>query len=184
MIDRGRSPEWGAFADRSTGSASFEAFYREHYRSVVRLATSVLGDAHSAQDVAQEVFLAAHDRFRGDVERAPGWVRVAAVHSALNVIRGDRRRDRRHLLAARAEAVPGPEDAVVEQGDPPGGAPGSVAPAASLCHGVDPPPWRDELRGDRGRVGDQGRPGRHQAPPGGVGVSEGVDSWVTLVTGC
>ena len=115
MMDRGRSPEWGAFADRSTGSASFEAFYREHYRSVVRLATSVLGDAHGAQDVAQEVFLAAHDRFRGDVERAPGWVRVAAVHSALNVIRGDRRRDRRHMLAAPSEVVAGPEEAVVDR---------------------------------------------------------------------
>ena len=115
MIDRGPSPEWGAFADRSTGSASFEAFYREHYRSVVRLATSVLGDAHAAQDVAQEVFLSAHDRFRGDVERAPGWVRVAAVHSALNVIRGDRRRVRRHLLAAPAAVVASPEEAVIER---------------------------------------------------------------------
>jgi len=115
MIDRGRSPERGAFADRSTGSGSFESFYREHYRSVVRLATSVLGDAHAAQDVAQEVFLAAHDRFRGDVERAPGWVRVAAVHSALNVIRGDRRRASRQMLVAPAEAVASPEDALVER---------------------------------------------------------------------
>ncbi|MGH9116028.1 MAG: RNA polymerase sigma factor [Acidimicrobiales bacterium] len=115
MIDRGRSPQRRVSAAAPTGSPSFESFYREHYRSVVRLATSVLGDAHAAQDVAQEVFLAAHDRFRGDVERAPGWVRVAAVHSALNVIRDERRRERRHRLAAPAEPVAGPEDAVVER---------------------------------------------------------------------
>ena len=108
-----RSGEFSQTARR--GQASFEAFYREHYRSVVRLATSVLGDAHGAQDVAQEVFLAAHDRFRGDVERASGWVRVAAVHSALNVIRGDRRRDRRQMLAAPSEVVAGPEETVVDR---------------------------------------------------------------------
>ncbi|MGH9056642.1 MAG: RNA polymerase sigma factor [Acidimicrobiales bacterium] len=115
MIDRDRSPDRGVLAGTPTGSPSFESFYREHYRSVVRLATSVLGDAHAAQDVAQEVFLAAHDRFRGDVERAPGWVRVAAVHSALNVVRGERRRERRHRLATPATPVAGPEDVVVER---------------------------------------------------------------------
>lgn len=96
-------------------SGSFEAFYRENYRPVVRLASSVLGDFHAAQDVAQEVFMAAHQRFRGDVERAPGWVRVAAVHTALNVVRGERRRDRRHWLMAYEMSVSGPEEAVVEK---------------------------------------------------------------------
>ncbi len=52
-------------------ASSFEAFYRQHYPPAVRLAQSVLGDFHAAQDVAQEVFLAAHQRFRGDVERPP-----------------------------------------------------------------------------------------------------------------
>src|SRR5206468_721420 len=47
--------------------------------------------------------------------RAPGWVRVAAVHTGLNLIRGDRRRERRHRLTSAPEAVAGPEDAVVER---------------------------------------------------------------------
>jgi RNA polymerase sigma factor (sigma-70 family) len=98
----------------SAGGPSFEAFYRQNYLPVVRLAASVLGDQHAAQDVAQEVFIAAHARFRGDVERAPGWVRVAAVHTALNLARGDRRRNRRHQLTAAPEAVPGPEDTVMD----------------------------------------------------------------------
>lgn len=95
-------------------SSAFEVFYRQHYPDVVRLAQSVLGDFHAAQDVAQEVFMAAHARFLGDVNRAPGWVRVAAVHAALNVARGDRRRERRHLLHLPVAAVAGPEDMVVD----------------------------------------------------------------------
>lgn len=95
-------------------TSSFEAFYREHYRSVVRLAATVLGDVHAAEDVAQDVFLSAHSRFRGDVERAPGWVRVAAVHAALNVIRGERRREKRHRLAAPDESAAGPEESVMD----------------------------------------------------------------------
>ena len=65
---------------------------------VVRLAQSVVGDSQGAQDVAQDVFLAAYRRFPGDYEQAAGWVRVAAVHTALNVLRGERRRDKRQLL--------------------------------------------------------------------------------------
>ncbi|MHB1929572.1 MAG: sigma-70 family RNA polymerase sigma factor [Acidimicrobiales bacterium] len=95
-------------------TSSFEAFYRQHFPPVVRLAQSVLGDFSAAEDVAQEVFLAAHHRFRGDVERAPGWVRVAAVHTALNVARGDRRRERRQVLVAEDVAsVTGPEELAV-----------------------------------------------------------------------
>jgi RNA polymerase sigma factor (sigma-70 family) len=115
MSSDGRFLKWAGDDDRPAGSASFESFYREHYRSVVGLAAGVLGDSHAAQDVAQEVFISAYDRFRGDVDRAPGWVRVAAVHTSLNLIRGDRRRERRHRLTAPDEAVAGPEDAVVER---------------------------------------------------------------------
>ena len=78
--------------------ADFEVFFRSHYRPVVRLAQSVVGDSQVAQDVAQDVFLAAYRRFGGDYEHAAGWVRVAAVHTALNELRGERRRDKRQLL--------------------------------------------------------------------------------------
>ncbi|HWE57469.1 MAG TPA: sigma-70 family RNA polymerase sigma factor [Acidimicrobiales bacterium] len=111
MVKLGSSPNQSAREE----IPDFEAFFREHYRSVVRLAASVLGDFHAAQDVAQDVFFAAHTRFHGDVDRAPGWVRIAAVHASLNRLRGDRRRDRRHELTAVSEAVAGPEDSVLER---------------------------------------------------------------------
>lgn len=99
-------------------SSAFESFFREHYSPVVRLARSVVGDAEGAQDVAQEVFLAAHRRFAGNVdamEAAGGWVRVAAVHTALNMLRGEKRRDRRHLRVLNPESSPSAEESVVDR---------------------------------------------------------------------
>jgi RNA polymerase sigma factor (sigma-70 family) len=95
--------------------AAFEAFFREHYRQVVRLAYSVLGDGQRAQDVAQEVFLAAHVRFADTPEQAAGWVRVGAVHAALNTLRGERRRERRQLEARSEESTPSAEQVAIER---------------------------------------------------------------------
>jgi RNA polymerase sigma factor (sigma-70 family) len=113
---RARQDERSEDPDSGSALAGFEPFFREHYRVVVRLAHSVVGDFQGAQDVAQEVFLAAYRRFPGDYEQAAGWVRVAAVHTALNVLRGERRRDRRQLLVeVPASSLPSAEDAVIER---------------------------------------------------------------------
>ena len=101
--------------DDGSGMAAFESFFRNHYRGVVRLAQSVVGDSQGAQDVAQEVFLAAYRRFPGDYEQAAGWVRVAAVHTALNLLRGERRRDKRQLLVQVVTSLPSVEETVIER---------------------------------------------------------------------
>ena len=99
---------------------AFERFFREQYPTVVRIAFGVVGDAHAAQDVAQDVFISAFRRFpepgepdqdRSDQARA--WVRVAAAHMALNTIRGERRRDRRQQASGIDVPAPGPEEAVL-----------------------------------------------------------------------
>jgi RNA polymerase sigma factor (sigma-70 family) len=105
--ERSECPEAGSASD------GFEAFFRGHYRVVVRIAQNVVGDFQVAQDVAQEVFLAAYRRFPGDYELAAGWVRVAAVHTALNVLRGERRRDSRQRLVHDAGGLSSAEDAVM-----------------------------------------------------------------------
>jgi RNA polymerase sigma factor (sigma-70 family) len=97
------------------GPPGFEGFFREHYLAVVHIAQTVVGDFQAAQDVAQEVFLAAYRRFPGDYEQAAGWVRVAAAHTALNTLRGERRRVRRHLFAHGSDCSPSAEDAVIDQ---------------------------------------------------------------------
>jgi RNA polymerase sigma-70 factor (ECF subfamily) len=101
--------------DVGSGMAAFEAFFRNHYRGVVRLARSVVGDSQRAQDVAQDVFLAAYRRFPGDYEQAAGWVRVAAVHTALNVLRGERRRGKRQLLIQVVGSMPSAEETAIER---------------------------------------------------------------------
>lgn len=93
----------------------FESFFRNHYRVVLRLAQSVVTDSQRAQDVAQDVFLAAYRRFPGDYERAAGWVRVAAVHTALNALRGERRRTQRQQTTLQVvSSTPSAEDTVIE----------------------------------------------------------------------
>ena len=101
--------------DRVSGPPGFERFFREHYPPVVRLAQTVVGDFQAAQDVAQEVFVAAYRRFPADYEQAAGWVRVAAVHTALNMLRSGQRRVRRHLFVRGADFSPSAEEAVIDR---------------------------------------------------------------------
>jgi RNA polymerase sigma factor (sigma-70 family) len=101
---------------RPTPSSAFERFFREHYPVVVRIAFGVTADAQLAQDVAQDVFISALRRFAdpGACEQAPGWVRAAAAHLALNAIRSERRRERRQLLSGAAPPPMGPEETVLD----------------------------------------------------------------------
>jgi RNA polymerase sigma-70 factor (ECF subfamily) len=115
MALRARHNELSERVEVDAGMAAFEDFFRRHHPGVVRLAHSVLGDSQRAQDVAQEVFLAAYRRFPGDYEQAAGWVRVAAVHGALNVLRGERRRDRRQLLVGVVHSLPSAEETAIER---------------------------------------------------------------------
>jgi len=108
-----RHNERSECVDGGSESAGFEAFFRQQYRVVVRLAQSVVRDAQGAEDVAQEVFLAAYRRFPGDYGRAAGWVRVAAVHTALNALRDERRRDKRQRLVQDVSSLPSVEDTVI-----------------------------------------------------------------------
>ncbi|MGH3408431.1 MAG: sigma factor, partial [Streptosporangiaceae bacterium] len=106
----------GAAAPPSgTGAAAFERFFRAHYPAVVRIARGVVGDAAAAQDVAQDVFIAALARFPDPeaAQHAAAWVRVAAAHAGLNAIRGERRRDHRQVLSGIDVAPPGPEEAAL-----------------------------------------------------------------------
>jgi RNA polymerase sigma factor (sigma-70 family) len=100
-----------------TSFAAFERFFREHYPAVVRIACGVVGDPQTAQDVAQDVFMAAFRRFPepDGSDHAPAWVRVAAAHAGLNAIRGERRRDRRQQLSGIDVAPAGPEETVLDR---------------------------------------------------------------------
>src|SRR6202140_4028509 len=84
----------------------FERLFLQEYPKVVAIAYRVLADRPAAEDVAQEVFLQFHRRVSPSDERAAGWLHAAAVHSALNVIRGGRRRAQRETAHAVDPAQP------------------------------------------------------------------------------
>src|SRR3989442_15756322 len=84
----------------------FERLFVQEYPKVVAIAYRVLADRTAAEDVAQEVFLKFHRSFSPDSERASGGLHAAAVHSALNVIRGERRRAQREIAPAPDPARP------------------------------------------------------------------------------
>jgi RNA polymerase sigma factor (sigma-70 family) len=95
----------------------FERLFYEEYPKVVAIAYRVLADRMAAEDVAQDVFIKFHRRLSPDSERAAGWLHAAAVHSALNVIRGERRRAQRetaHALDPAHSPVASPERLVEE----------------------------------------------------------------------
>src|SRR5438034_11465175 len=95
----------------------FERLFLQEYPKVVAIAYRVLADRPAAEDVAQEVFLKFHRSFSPDSELASGWLHAAAVHSALNVIRGERRRTQRetaHALDPGQASIANPERIVEE----------------------------------------------------------------------
>ncbi len=80
---------------------AFERLFLREYRRVAAIAYRVLGDAAEAEDVAQDVFAQFYRRQDPDAPYAPAWLYTAATHAALNAVRSRKRRDARHLTAAR-----------------------------------------------------------------------------------
>lgn len=69
--------------------ADFDAFYRREYRQVRAVAWALTGSGWAAEDVAQEAFLRAHQRW-GQVasyEEPGAWVRRVAINLATSVLR-------------------------------------------------------------------------------------------------
>jgi RNA polymerase sigma-70 factor (ECF subfamily) len=91
-----------------------DVVFRREYPRVVAVAARVLGSRDSAEDVAQEVFLA-FNRSTVPAGEAGGWLSVAAAHTALNLIRSGRRRATHEKTAAGAglPVVPDVADDVV-----------------------------------------------------------------------
>jgi RNA polymerase sigma-70 factor (ECF subfamily) len=99
-------------APRGAPRADLEEVFRRDYRRIVGVAARVLGSGSEAEDVAQEVFLS-FGRTSVPAAEAPGWLSVAAVHTALNHLRSDRRRAAREESVAVDAAVPDVADEVV-----------------------------------------------------------------------
>jgi RNA polymerase sigma factor (sigma-70 family) len=87
----------------TTEDAAFEALFTAEYARVVGIANRVLADQHEAEDVAQEVFIDYHRLHSAQATYAGAWLHRAAAHTALNRLRGARRRQRREIAQATEE---------------------------------------------------------------------------------
>jgi len=81
----------------------FERLFLAEYGRVAAIAHRVLADAQEAEDVAQEVFIDFHRRHPADAPFAAGWLHAAAAHTALNRIRGRKRRESREKRALEVD---------------------------------------------------------------------------------
>jgi RNA polymerase sigma-70 factor (sigma-E family) len=65
------------------------AIYREHYRSLVRLALLLVADVATAEDVVQDSFVAMHDGWRRlrDPDKGLSYLRQAVVNRSRSVLR-------------------------------------------------------------------------------------------------
>ncbi len=88
-------------------SGSFDAFYRQEYAGIVRLAFALTGRRDVAEELAQEGFLAAHRRWGrvSGFEDMAGWVRRVVTNRCVSVAR--RRSTELRLLARLRQERPG-----------------------------------------------------------------------------
>jgi RNA polymerase sigma factor (sigma-70 family) len=107
---------YGRRAEASAMPGSFEQFFRAQYPIVVRIAYGVVRDVHLAEDVAQEVLIAAQRRFSEPYssDHAAAWARIAASHLALNAVRSRERRGKRNSHQVLDRPPIGPEDLAVD----------------------------------------------------------------------
>jgi RNA polymerase sigma-70 factor (sigma-E family) len=63
--------------------------YREHYRSLVRLAYLMLGDQGRSEEIVQDAFVKLQLHWRGlrDPEKAPAYLRRAVLNGARSALR-------------------------------------------------------------------------------------------------
>jgi RNA polymerase sigma-70 factor (ECF subfamily) len=104
----------------ATPANDFESFFREHFSKVYGLLYRVTDNAHDAEDLAQELFLqlSRRDPPVWQTPVAASWLWKAATHTALNALRGDRRRAAREERAYRQDV---PIRLVAERDEDPAG---------------------------------------------------------------
>lgn len=100
-------------------SDALAVLHREHYASLVRLATLVLGDIGVAEQVTQDAFVKLHLRWGGlrNIDKAPAYLRSAVLNGARSQIRRRKVKDRYDARRTVAPAVVTPESAALGRDD-------------------------------------------------------------------
>ncbi|HEY0520856.1 MAG TPA: sigma-70 family RNA polymerase sigma factor [Ilumatobacteraceae bacterium] len=92
-------------AEASTGSAAFEALYRQELAPLVALATTMSGNREIGADLAHEALARAYRDWRtvGALDRPGAWVRRVVINLAIDA---HRRNARETLALARLDPDP------------------------------------------------------------------------------
>ena len=111
----GLAPGVGRRARREAGADPLAALHREHYSSLVRLASLVLGDVGLAEQVVQDAFVKLHLRWGGlrQLDRAPAYLRSTVLNGARSQLRHQKVRDRHAARRTVAPAAGTPEGSAV-----------------------------------------------------------------------
>lgn len=107
MTDAGTVTYVGSLG-RERADAEFRRVFLAEYPAVVRHLTYLLGERHSAEDLAQETFRTLLERRRAGEDmpdNVRAWLLKVASNLAHNHFRAETRRAERELRAARPEAV-------------------------------------------------------------------------------
>lgn len=91
--------------------SDLDRLYREHYRSLVRLAAILVDDVTTCEELVQDAFVAVLRRAGGwlDAEKAPAYLRSAVLNQARSHLRKQRVR-RRWLRSAGPPPLVGGAD--------------------------------------------------------------------------
>src|SRR6185503_8438326 len=93
-----------AMTERSAPPPLDELLARREW--VTRFARSLARDDASADDLAQDAWVAAIERPPATADAPAGWLRRVLLCRAMNLHRGNRRRERREIATARRESTP------------------------------------------------------------------------------
>ncbi|MGW0928424.1 SigE family RNA polymerase sigma factor [Streptomyces sp. NPDC002644] len=101
----------GTTAEAGTTVDQLTATYREHYRSLLRLAALLLDDTASCEDVVQEAFIRVHSARRRvrDPEKTLAYLRQTVVNLSRSALR-------RRILGLKLLSKPMPDMASAEEG--------------------------------------------------------------------
>lgn len=113
--DAAAVPPVAAAEPPGAGADPLAALHREHYGSLVRLATLVVGDRGVAEQLTQDAFVKLHLRWGGlrRLDRAPAYLRSAVLNGARSHLRRRKVVERHDARRTVAATVPGPESAAL-----------------------------------------------------------------------
>jgi RNA polymerase sigma-70 factor (ECF subfamily) len=108
-----------AATEQGEDSVRFESFFRANYGRLTHLLYRVVGDIHSAEELASEAFWRLHVNPPASDDNLEGWLHRTGLRLALDSLRKRKRRDRYEALAGLPEATPDPLETLerIEQRD-------------------------------------------------------------------